>query len=156
MKAQRFGNLGGKACDSVVWKESQEQKTKRALPIGLYVYIKIFTFEDNDKSNISYGSIWLSRKKEDVEKIWLAGHLTRFLKVVMCVSTFQSLTFDFTVCETDFHQHKNYGLFLSLTELPRNFHQLYKFSSDQNSYVSYMEPLLPFLYPTLNLGEKIT
>lgn len=96
-----MATLGGKACDSVVWKGSQEQKDERALLIGLMWHIKIFTLEDNDKSNISYGSIWSSRKKEwDVEKIWLAGHLTRFLKVNMCVSTFQGLIFDFTVLET--------------------------------------------------------
>ena len=37
-----MATLGGKACDSVVWKGSQEQKDERALLISLIWHIKIF------------------------------------------------------------------------------------------------------------------
>ena len=109
-----MATLGGKACDSVVWKGSQEQKDERALLISLAWHVKIFALYMRIMiSQTFYMDLHdqVERKGKMLRKsFWLATQ-ARLLKISICVSTFQGLIFDFAVSETDFHQHENYGLF---------------------------------------------
>ena len=109
-----MATLGGKACDSVVWKGSQEQKDERALLISLAWHVKIFALYIRIMiSQTFYMDLHdqVERKGKMLRKsCWLATQ-ARLLKISICVSTFQGLIFDFAVSETDFHQHENYGLF---------------------------------------------